>query len=196
MEELRAIVARNLAACRRAAGLTQLQLAEKLNYSDKAVSKWERGESLPDVAVLCDLARLYGVTLDYLVSDHTGEKDPPSAGKGRRRAVVAAMSCLLVLLAATLIFSSLYFFGAEVPRPWLTFLWALPACGILLIVFSALWGGKILRTLSVSFLIWTAALCVWFTFSFPYSWLVFVVAVPLQALALFWFLLRTPRTKK
>ena len=53
MDDLKLTVARDLADCRRAAGLTQLQLAEKLNYSDKAVSKWERGESLPDVAVLC-----------------------------------------------------------------------------------------------------------------------------------------------
>lgn len=196
MEELKAIVARNLANCRKAAGLTQLQLAEKLNYSDKAVSKWERGESLPDVAVLCELARMYGVTLDYLVSDHTGEKKVPAEGKGRRRAIVAAMSCLLVWFAATVVFSFLYFFGADVLRPWLAFIWALPACGVLLIVFSALWGGKLLRTLSVSLLIWSAALAVWCTFSFPYSWLVFVVAVPLQALALFWFLLRAPRAKK
>lgn len=196
MEELRVTVARNLANCRRAAGLTQLQLAEKLNYSDKAVSKWERGESLPDVAVLCELSRMYGVTLDYLVSDHTGEKEVPVAGKGKKRAVIAAMSCLLVWLAATLAFSFLYFFGAEVQRPWLGFVWALPVCGVLLIVFSALWGGKVLRTLSVSFLIWTAALSVWVSFTFPYSWLVFIVAIPLQALALFWFLLRVPHAKK
>ena len=68
-------MARNLTACRKAAGLTQMQLAEKLNYSDKAVSKWERGESLPDVAVLCELAKLYGVTLDYLVVQHADKKD-------------------------------------------------------------------------------------------------------------------------
>lgn len=69
MNDLRTVVAKNLVECRKAAGFTQLQLAEKLNYSDKAVSKWERGESLPDIAVLCALAELYGVTLDYLVRD-------------------------------------------------------------------------------------------------------------------------------
>ena len=58
MEDLKFTVARNLVQCRRACGYTQLQVAEKLNYSDKAVSKWERGESLPDVAVLTELARL------------------------------------------------------------------------------------------------------------------------------------------
>ena len=196
MDDLKLTVARNLADCRRAAGLTQLQLAEKLNYSDKAVSKWERGESLPDVAVLCELAKMYGVTLDYLVSGH-GEKRPaPAAGKRRRRLLVTAMSCLLVWFLATLVFSFLYFFGADLPRRWLSFVWAMPVSGIVLVVFAALWGNRVLRTLAVSFLIWAVALAIYLTFVFPYSWLLFVVGVPLQVLAVFWFLLRVPRAKK
>ena len=56
MEELKDIIAHNLVAYRKAAGLTQAEIADKLNYSDKAVSKWERGEGMPDVAVLKTLA--------------------------------------------------------------------------------------------------------------------------------------------
>ena len=114
MEELKDIVARNLTACRKAAGLTQLQLAEKLNYSDKAVSKWERGESLPDVYVLCELAKLYGVTLDYLVTEHA-DKKPALYGREKRRTriLVVAMSCLLVWFIATLVFAMLYLFEAQ-----------------------------------------------------------------------------------
>ena len=82
MEDVRALVARNLTQCRKAAGLTQLQVAEKLNYSDKAISKWERGEGLPDLLVLCELARLYGVTLDYFVHEHAR---PPRPAGGKRR---------------------------------------------------------------------------------------------------------------
>ena len=66
-EKLKENFSHNLACYRRRAGLTQLELAEKLNYSDKSVSKWERGESLPDIAVLKEIADLFGVTLDYLV---------------------------------------------------------------------------------------------------------------------------------
>ena len=72
MDELKNIIAENLQSLRRDAGMTQAALAEKLNYTDKAVSKWERGESVPDVAVLRDIADLFGVTVDYLLrSDHT-----------------------------------------------------------------------------------------------------------------------------
>ena len=71
MDELKSVVAENLKALRTTAGLTQGELAERLNYSDKAVSKWERGESLPDVQVLKQLADMYGVGVDYLLSsDH------------------------------------------------------------------------------------------------------------------------------
>ena len=50
--------------------LTQIELAEKINYSDKAVSKWERGESIPDVSVLLELSKLFGVSIDFLVTEH------------------------------------------------------------------------------------------------------------------------------
>ena len=69
MEEVKNNVAKNIAELRILNNMTQLELASKLNYSDKAVSKWERGESLPDVTVLMQIAELFGVTLDYLVAE-------------------------------------------------------------------------------------------------------------------------------
>ena len=68
MEDPKEIIARNIVDLRRKNGMTQLELAEKLNYTDKAVSKWERGESIPDVAVLKTIADLFGVTVDYLLT--------------------------------------------------------------------------------------------------------------------------------
>lgn len=188
MNDLRPIVAKNLADCRKAAGYTQLQLAEKLNYSDKAVSKWERGESLPDIAVLRELAELYGVTLDYLVREHTRR---PSVGRyrRRRRAIVSVMSCLLVWAVATAVFSVLLL--CEVSgKLWLSFIWALPVTAIVCVVFSCVWGGRYHRAASVSALIWTFALALFFTIPLPNMWVVFVAFVPVQVLAVFWFILR------
>ena len=59
----------NIAAYRKQAGLTQAGLAEKLNYSDKAVSKWERGESVPDVMTLVQLAELFRIPVGELLAD-------------------------------------------------------------------------------------------------------------------------------
>ena len=64
MDELKQLIAANLAAFRKANRLTQAELAEKINYSDKVISKWERGESTPDVLILHQLAEIYGVTVD------------------------------------------------------------------------------------------------------------------------------------
>lgn len=191
MEDVRARVARNLTQCRKAAGLTQLQVAEKLNYSDKAISKWERGEGLPDLLVLCELARLYGVTLDYFVHEHAR---PPRPAGGKRRILVCAMSVLLVWLVAVCCFAVLFLLDTEGPL-WLAFVWALPVTFVVCVVFAGLWGGRWLRTGAVSGLIWTLALALWLTLPLANAWIVFPVAVPLEALAVFWFLLRTQKNR-
>ena len=70
MEEIRRNIAANIQRLRVGSGMTQQELGEYLNYTDKAVSKWERGESVPDVGVLLKIANLFGVTQDHLVTDH------------------------------------------------------------------------------------------------------------------------------
>ena len=74
MEELKNVIADNLINLRKSNKLTQLELAEKLNYSDKAISKWERGESLPDIIILKQLAEMYGVSVDYILTEHTEDE--------------------------------------------------------------------------------------------------------------------------
>ena len=69
MDNIKAVVASNIIELRTKAGMTQLELAEKLNYSDKSVSKWERAESIPDVTILKSLADIFGVTVDYLLGN-------------------------------------------------------------------------------------------------------------------------------
>lgn len=71
---VKVIVAKNLTELRKSRGLTQSELAEKLKYSDKTVSKWETGDSLPDISVLAELAALYGISLDDLVHENAAEK--------------------------------------------------------------------------------------------------------------------------
>ena len=74
MENLKITVAKNIADLRKAANMTQLDLASRLNYSDKAVSKWERGLSEPDIAQLGDLAAALGITLERLLGKAEAEK--------------------------------------------------------------------------------------------------------------------------
>ena len=70
MNDLKQIIANNITTLRKAKNLTQLEFAKELNYSDKAISKWERAESIPDVVVLKQIADFFGVTIDYLLNEH------------------------------------------------------------------------------------------------------------------------------
>ena len=79
MEDIKQIIAKNIASLRTDSKLTQLELAEKLNYSDKAISKWERGESIPDVITLKAVADLFGVTVDYLLTGRASGQDQQMA---------------------------------------------------------------------------------------------------------------------
>ena len=76
-ELLKNRIGRNIASYRKQARLTQAGLAEKLNYSDKAVSKWERAESIPDITVLKAIADMFEVPLDYLVQENQQESAMP-----------------------------------------------------------------------------------------------------------------------
>ena len=122
MEDIKSIIAENIAALRKGNAMTQIELAERLNYSDKAISKWERGESVPDITVLKSIADIFGVTVDYLITREHNEIPPELTEKEiekrerrerklekkarlkKTHAIISAMSVLLVWLVATLVF--------------------------------------------------------------------------------------------
>ncbi len=82
LAELKLITASNIINLRTGHGMTQAELGAKLNYSDKTISKWERGEAIPDAWVLTQIAELFGVTVDDLLSSHTKWEPPPDESVG------------------------------------------------------------------------------------------------------------------
>lgn len=191
-ELLKKTIAENIVKYRKLNGDTQACLAEKLNYSDKSVSKWERGDGLPDICVLVQIAELYGLKVENLISDA-----PPARADSRRgKIVITLLSVGLVWLVAAVVFCALRLFGSELPRSWLAYIFALPASFVVLIVFTNIWWGKLWRFLSVSGLIWSIALCVVLCVSHPNIYWLFIVAGVLQVLACLWFSLpRNPKTE-
>ena len=101
-QTLRRTVAKNIAAYRKSHKDTQLDLARKLNYSDKSVSKWERGEGLPDVYILAQIAQLYGVTVSNLI----GEEEPPKKANPHFHIYVLLLSVALVFVLAAILFTA------------------------------------------------------------------------------------------
>ena len=186
--EIRQNIAVNISAMRNAAGLTQAQFAEKLNYTDKAISKWERGESVPDIAVLWKIADMFGVTVDWLITDHGSSESTPDAeavkaGK-RNRLLISLLSSVGVWFIATIVFIAMQSLGAE--RVWLPFLWAVPATCIDLLVFNAIWGKYKINFLIISLIIWTIIGATYIAIANWSLWYFFMFGIPLQIATIFW----------
>lgn len=178
---LRKTVANNIAQYRKAHHDTQLDLATKLNYSDKSVSKWERGESLPDVYILSQIAELYGVSVSALI----GEIQPPKESKPHYHMFILLLSLALTMAVATLLFSMFMICKVDYPA-WMFFVYALPVCSIICIVFTSLWWGILWQGVSVSALIWTLGLSLYLSFELENVSLIFLVCAALQVLTLLW----------
>lgn len=191
--EFKRIVADNIAFYRKQMGLTQLQLAEKLNYSDKAISKWERGESLPEAYVLHALASFFGVTLnDFL----TVGRKPRTPLAIKTRILISLLSAGLVWLVATVIFVLTNLIEPNIDFDiWLVFIYAIPLSSIVLLVFSLLWGNNRLSFAFVTSLAVGLTLSVFLSIFqiYPHIWYIFIALVPIEILALFWFIFRKIR---
>lgn len=193
MEELKQNIAKKLIYYRKKCRLTQSEIAEKISYSDKSISKWERGEALPDIAVLKSLAGIYGVTVEHLISPEEKHMKLDSSliqHLKDKRILVSLLSVCLVWFVATFAFATMRFFIPHVRQAWWCFIIAIPASFIVTTVFSELWANKILRTISASLLNWSATLALFLIFDLHNKWLIFVVAVPLQIMIILWFMLK------
>ena len=194
-EEFNKTVADNLILYRKNSGLTQLALAEKLNYSDKAVSKWERGENLPDVYVLKQIADLYGVTVNDLITPSKKVKQPV---KNMNALFIPLLSTCIVWIVATLAFFALNSAYPNYNFQWLTFIIAIPITCIVLLVFACVYKSLPLQLIFVSGLIWTLILSLHLCLInvFPQILYFYFVGIPLQALAIIWYAYRLTLKRK
>ena len=193
VEDLKPIIAKNIIDLRRAADITQAQLAEKLNYSDKAVSKWERGESIPGVTTLKEIADLFGVTVDYLISaEHETEnqiKREFSERQRRNHLIITLLSTTIVWLVATIIYVIISLSTEfRLSKAWLVFVFAVPVSCVITLVFNSIWGKKKRNFLIISLLLWTAlisfCLVLFLSLQKAYFWLVLAIGIPSQIMIL------------
>ena len=196
--EINQKIAKNLIAYRKETGLTQAEVAERINYSDKSVSKWESGNGIPDVYTLMQLAKLYGVTLGELV----GEEERKTQKKAKKytlgkQILIMLLSSGIVWLAAIISFVVLEI-AFEGGIWWMTFLYAVAINAIVIVVYSGIWKHRILNFSAVSVLIWSTILCLYLTVREIANavghhgnlWWLFLLGVPLQVLEVLWTFFR------
>lgn len=197
MEQLKMIIAGNIGQLRRDAGMTQLELAEYLNYSDKAVSKWERGESVPDIVTLKAIADRFSVSVDYLLrADHPLEievKREYTKRQHRNHRLIALISVALVWLVTVFVHAVVRAAVPNIEKLWMGYMYAVPVTLIVLLVFNTIWGKRRNNFVIVSALIWTVLACTYISvlmFQPLNMWLLFVIGAPAQIIVCLWAGLR------
>ena len=197
-------VAKNLVYYRKAAGLTQAELAQKINYSDKSVSKWESGNGMPDIYILMQLAEIYGVTVNDLVYEPQlvlpiGKKQKPNRLSSSLVMLLAVGLVWLVAITAFVILQIL--FRGE--KWWLIFLYAVVVSAIVVVVLASAYGINITNFLARAVLIWVTITSVYATavaaigaHSVENLWMLFLVGIPLEVLDIFWVIFRSVKKKQ
>ena len=186
MEEKKKIVAENITKLRTSSGLTQAQLGEALNYSDKSVSKWERGESVPDVFVLKQIADMSGVTVDYLLERHDTEELPQVEKPERRysRKFISLTVLAGIWALAALLFVILWLTGII---EWIVFVCAIPVSLITLLVLNSIWGNRRNNLYIISALVWSIITLIYLSALEQNWWQLFLLGVPAQIIIIFAF---------
>lgn len=211
-EKLKFQLGANIAAYRKRNRMTQAGLAEKLNYSDKAVSKWERGESMPDVLTLVQLAELFDITVNDLMIDPNAL--PEATGRVEKimeravektlkrkadKRVILGLSSILVWFVATLLFVIIS--SLDIPSSWLAFVYAIPANAIVLLSLRSAWRDFRWNQLLVSAIAWGGLISIYMTLLVLLHlniWKLFLLGIPGQLAILLWFRLyrRNPREEQ
>ena len=202
-EKLKYQIGANIAAYRKRAGLTQAGLAEKLNYSDKAVSKWERGESVPDVLTLMQLAAQFDITVnDLLVDPEALPGNPGTLEKAmtqvsekalKRKAnknVILALSSTLVWFVALFAFVVLSSFDFLEKYSCLLFFYAIPANAIVLLSLRSAWHDFRWNKALISAIVWGSLVSIYASiraFLDFNAWKIFLLGIPGQIAIFRWF---------
>jgi len=187
MKSFNEIVADNLVYLRKSKKMTQIELAEQLNYSDKSISKWEHGETLPDIEVLSKLANLYNVSLDFIVTNTSHEEllEDHKKTQNKQNQIIISLLCVsFVWFLAAVIF--VYTNLILQANYWMVYIWALPISCAVLIYFNKLWGKKKFLFFLMSFMLWALLLCFYLQFLKYNIWLLFLIATPIQIAIILW----------
>ncbi len=194
MEDIKLIFANNITALRTAKGWTQAELAEKLHYSDKAVSKWERGESVPEIGTLLSIADLFSVSLDYLIrgAEASLPAEPVIPHKARNHRIITALSIILVWFVALLAYVTVDVLPQHQKIHYLAFAYAVPVSMIVWLVFNSIWFNPRWNFGIISVLMWSILLCAFLTLH-PFGiifWQLFFLGIPGQIAIVLWSKLR------
>ncbi len=186
MKNINLIIGNNIKELRKINKMTQNDLAEKLNYSNKAVSRWESGEVIPDVQTLNNICEVFEIPIENIFKEQLPTEKVKKEYKFRmgNKMAITLLSVLLVWLIATVtyVYSRITFND----NLWQVFIWAIPLSCIIGIVFNTIWGRKFFIFVLISILIWSTLTSIYLQFIEYNMWLIFIIGIPMQIGVILW----------
>ncbi len=176
-EQLKANFADNIKTLREKLGLTQVQLGEKLGFSDKTISKWENGDVMPDVATLDHVASYFNITVNDLIEKRTSFE----LQKKKRHALIIACTFFGIMALACLCYLILNKI-ADVEKDWLIFIFSPIVFCVSMTVLSAVFFDYKHVIIAISLLTWSICIAFFFAFLEKSLWMLFLVGGALQVL--------------
>ncbi len=191
------ILISNLISLRKSRSLTQIELGEKINYSDKTISKWENGDSCPNIEAVHKLAKFYDVSIDDLLSEdfQIDKKIVAEKQRNNSKLIISLLAVMTVWLIATIIFVAISLL--DIANAWMVFIVAVPASAIVALVFNSIWGNTRFNYLIISILLWTLLTAI-FLSALKYVrvlWVIFLIGVPIQIAIILWSQLKRKKKK-
>lgn len=196
-DNVKEIIAANLVALRKSHKMTQQDLALKLNYSDKAISRWEHAETLPDIETLCKICDIYGVKFEYLLQKEQPKKNNPYIVKNdtSNRVLITIIAAFAVWIAALVSYISINMVIKQ--SIWTIFIWSIPlTCLVLLVCNRVFFQSKAFKYIVSSFLMWTLLLSVYLQLLAYNIWMLFIIGIPIQAVIMLSAFLKPISTRK
>lgn len=194
MTEIKDIIAKNLISLRKKNNLTQGELAQKINYSDNAISRWERGEVTPSIETLDQIAKVFNVSLSSLVEDDAKgvsiEKD--------KKQIINKLAVILILFSAVWLIAIIGFVYAKIifnTYAWMIFVWAVPISCLVLLPFNEYWGKYIYKFVIWSVFQWSILASIYLQCIEYNFWLIFTIGAPIQVALCIWAFIKPKNIK-
>lgn len=193
MADLKEIIAKNLTELRKKNNLTQNELAEKLNYSDNTVSRWEHAEITPSVETLVEIAKIYDIPVELILKENAVQEGQKvnKLERVKKIAILLMLACQVWFVAAVA-----YFYADTVfdVNAWIVFVWSIPVCCLVVLIFTVMWKARITNFVMTTILIWTLITATYLQFLQYNIYLIFILGLPLQASLTIWTFVRRKRS--
>lgn len=194
MKDIKDIVANNLITLRKASGLTQNELAEKLAYSDNMVSRWERGEITPSIETLQKISEFYNIPITALLQDNALEEEKQE----NKIQNIKKFSIILLMVTTLWLIITVAFVLANTinhQNIWKIFVLGVPLSCAIMLLFNGTWNKYIYRFVVLTVLIWSFLGYVYLHFLEYNIFFAFLIGIPLQIALVIWAFIKPKRNK-